>query len=61
LDVLQARLATRNAKLPPFNFRISPEMLWAFVGLFEARWPEEAADVVVIRDVDRTDTTSDTG
>src|SRR4029453_9161614 len=51
MEVLQARLALRNAHLPPFNFSISPEMLRGFVGLFEVPGADEGADVVVVRDV----------
>ena len=55
MDLLQARLALRNANLPPFNFAISPEMLRGFVGLFEPPAPDEGADLVVVRDVGGSD------
>jgi predicted kinase len=51
MDVLQARLALRNANLPPYNFSISAEMLRGFVALFEVPDYDEGADVVVVRDV----------
>ncbi len=48
LDVLQARIAARNAKLPTYNFKISPEMLHAFVELFEVPTVREGAELVVV-------------
>jgi hypothetical protein len=48
LHVLRARLNARNASLPPHNFRVGPEMLHAFVGLFEKPGPDEGAELVVI-------------
>ena len=52
LDVLRHRLARRNASLPRFNFRIDPNMLGAFVEVFEE--PSAAEGVQVVR-VDGTD------
>ena len=51
LDVLQARLQVRNSRLPPYNFRIGHEMLFAFVALFEPPGPHEGAEVIRIRDL----------
>ena len=48
LDVLQARIASRNAKLPTYNFTISPDMLQAFVELFEVPTVREGAELVVV-------------
>ncbi len=48
LDVLQARGASRNAQLPPYNFAISPERLQAFVELFEVPTVREGAELVVV-------------
>jgi predicted kinase len=50
VDVLLARLERRNANLPPYNFHVGPEMLRAFIGLFEVPGTDEGADVVVICD-----------
>jgi len=33
-DIIQRRLVLRNANLPPFNFRIDPEMLDVFLAVF---------------------------
>jgi predicted kinase len=49
LPVLRARLDARNARLPAFNFRIDPETLDGFVGLFEVPSANEGADLVVVR------------
>src|SRR4051812_24822784 len=35
IDDIRARLAERNARLPPFNFEIDPATLQGFVGLYE--------------------------
>lgn len=59
LDALHDRLAARNANLPPFNFWIGPEMLSAFVGLFETPGPDEGAELVVVQDVEPGDTAAD--
>lgn len=59
VDVVHARLEVRNAHLPPYNFRIGPEMLRAFVGLFEVPGPDEGAEVVVIREADLPDAATD--
>jgi len=58
LDVIRARLEARNASLPPYNFAVGPDMLAAFVGLFEEPAPDEGAEVVVIRDAARPDARS---
>jgi predicted kinase len=50
LEIIGARLEARNAQLPPFNFRIDPESLVGFSGLFEPPGDMEGAEVVVIRD-----------
>jgi predicted kinase len=49
-EVLRARLDERNSSLPPFNFRIDPELLRAFQALFEAPSDAEGAEVVVVRE-----------
>jgi predicted kinase len=54
LSVLRARLEARNANLPPYNFWLAPDMLQAFVGLFETPSDDEGAEVVVVRDFDFT-------
>jgi len=51
LAVIRLRLDARNARLPRFNFRIEPEMLQAFAGLFEIPTGDEGAELVVVRDV----------
>ena len=48
LNVIEARLEVPNASLPPHNFRIGPEMLRAFVGLFEVPGSDEGAELVVV-------------
>jgi predicted kinase len=48
-SVLRQRLAERNAKLPPHNFRIDPETLHGFVSLFEPPSADEGAELVVVR------------
>ena len=53
LDIIGARLELRNAQLPPFNFRIDPESLVAFSGLFEPPGEDEGAEVVRVRDGSR--------
>jgi predicted kinase len=50
VPVVRARLAERNAQLPPFNFRIEPQTLEGFLGLFEAPSDDEGAQLVVVRD-----------
>ena len=35
IDIVYARLQSRNAVLPTYNFFVSPEMLRSFAGLFE--------------------------
>jgi predicted kinase len=52
VTTLRARLETRNANLPRFNFWIGPDTLHAFVALFERPREDEGADVVVISDFD---------
>lgn len=59
MEVLRARLDVRNANLPPYNFRVGPDMLRAFAGLFEAPGMDEGAEVVVIRDVASPETSAD--
>jgi len=48
--IVRARLEQRNAALPPFNFRIDPDTLVGFSGLFEVPSAEESADVVIVRE-----------
>jgi predicted kinase len=48
--VVRARLDVRNASLPPHNFWIGPDMLHAFVALFEVPGNDEGAELVVVRD-----------
>jgi Predicted kinase len=55
VHVLQRRLVARNASLPPYNFRIGPDMLRAFAELFEVPGPDEGAEVVVVRDSGQPD------
>lgn len=51
--VVAARLARRNAQLPPFNFHIDPQSFRGFQGLFEPPSSREGADLVVIREAPR--------
>jgi predicted kinase len=53
LSLCIKRLERRNAGLPPFNFRIGPEMLNAFVQLFERPDDDEGAEIVVVAEDDR--------
>ncbi len=48
--LIAARLARRNAHLPPFNFLIDPESLTAFIGLFEPPRDDEGAALVIVGD-----------
>jgi predicted kinase len=48
--LISTRLRARNAALPPFNFRIDPESLIGFTGLFEPPSIEEGAEVIHIGD-----------
>lgn len=48
VEIIAARLQVRNAQLPPYNFRIGPGMLRAFVGLFEVPGADEGAELVVV-------------
>jgi hypothetical protein len=48
VNVLRARLTVRNAHLPPHNFRIEPDLLHAFVELFEVPDADEGAELVVV-------------
>lgn len=50
LEIVVARLERRNAALPPFNFRIDPETLIGFSGLYEVPSDGEGAEVVVVRE-----------
>jgi len=56
LSVLRTRLEARNAKLPPYNFRVGADMLQAFAGLFEVPSDDEGAGLVIVRDVHLTRT-----
>ncbi len=51
IDVVRARLAERNAKLPQFNFSINPATLQGFLALFEPPSEDEGAEIVVVRAV----------
>jgi predicted kinase len=51
LHVIRTRLERRNAHLPPFNFRIGPDMLHAFAALFETPGADEGAALVIVTDV----------
>jgi predicted kinase len=53
LEICIERLKRRNAELPRFNFHIGPEMLDAFVHLFERPTEDEEAEVVVVAEGDR--------
>jgi predicted kinase len=48
LEVLRARLAERNARLPRYNFRIDPETLQGFLGLYEVPGEDEGAEIVTV-------------
>ena len=48
--MIRARLETRNALLPPFNFYIDPATLVGFSALFEAPSTDEGVEVLVVRD-----------
>ena len=48
LPVLRDRLESRNARLPPFNFRIDPDLLESFVDLYEVPSENEGADLVLV-------------
>jgi predicted kinase len=50
VGVVRARLESRNAKLPRYNFQIDPETLQGFLGLFEVPSDHEGAEVVVVQD-----------
>ena len=41
-------METRNERLPAYNFRIDPDMLKVFIGLFEIPSVGEGAPLVVI-------------
>jgi predicted kinase len=49
LEMIRPRLADRNARLPPFNFEIAPQLLDAFASLFERPLEDEGADLVVVQ------------
>jgi len=53
LEVCIERLQRRNAGLPHFNFWIGPDMLEAFVKLFEPPSEDEGAEIVVVAEGDR--------
>src|SRR5262245_293145 len=57
VETIRTRLDARNAQLPPFNFRIDPESLIGFSGLFEIPSSAEGAEVVHVTDLpnDNTD------
>jgi predicted kinase len=55
-DMIRERLDARNARLPPFNFRIDPESLAGFSGLFEPPSAAEGAELVLIRELPRGET-----
>ena len=48
-SVIRARLAERNAALPPHNFYVDPETLGVFLNLFETPSEQEGAQLVVVR------------
>jgi len=48
VSVLRARLEERNENLPRYNFRIEPETLQGFLGLFEVPSTEEGAELLVV-------------
>lgn len=48
VSVLRPRLEQRNANLPRYNFRIDPETLQGFLGLFEVPSADEGAALVVV-------------
>lgn len=49
IAAIRARLEERNASLPKYNFRIDPETLIGFAGLYEAPTEHEGAELVVVR------------
>jgi predicted kinase len=48
VSVIRTRLEQRNASLPRYNFRIDPETLYGFLGLFETPTDDEGGDLVVV-------------
>lgn len=48
VEVLKQRVEGRNECLPQYNFRIDPEMLELFSGLFEAPSIDEGAPIVIV-------------
>jgi hypothetical protein len=48
LDVVRLRLERRNQALPPYNFRIDPDVLVGFQGIYEAPSDDEGAELVVV-------------
>jgi predicted kinase len=50
VSVIRSRLEHRNASLPRYNFRIDPETLYGFLGLFETPTDREGGDLVVVQD-----------
>ena len=57
--VLTARMETRNSRLPKYNFRIDPDMLEVFIGLFEVPSVGEGAPLVVIHGGDNSSSGTD--
>ncbi|HYC53814.1 MAG TPA: ATP-binding protein [Candidatus Binatia bacterium] len=47
LEVIDARIQERNAKLPTFNFQIDPDALKFFAAWFQRPTPEEGAQIVI--------------
>ena len=58
IGVIRTRLAKRNADLPQYNFRIEPEMLAGFLSLFEVPTDHEGAQVVVVHNFKKPDSTA---
>mgnify|MGYP001324337367 CR=1 FL=1 len=49
IDVMRERLIERNARLPKYNFPISPERFEMFAAMYEPPSPAEGVEIVVIR------------
>jgi predicted kinase len=50
VSVVRRRLEKRNARLPQHNFKIDPQTLVGFLGLFEPPSECEGAEIVVTQD-----------
>lgn len=50
VDVLRARIESRNASLPQYNFWISPDAMQVFVAMFQRPTAEEGGEIHIVRD-----------